>query len=65
MPLINIKLCIGILVSGRPNHKNFIYKFSILVKVLADPLPPEPERFYWEEKSLEPNSPPPSPIPNT
>jgi hypothetical protein len=66
MPLINIKLCIGILVSGRPNHKNFIYKFSILVKVLADPLPPEPERFYWEEKSLDltPLPPPPSPTPS-
>ena len=33
------------------------------MKVLADPLPPEPERFYWEEKSLVPNSPPPPPSP--
>ncbi len=33
------------------------------VKVSADPSPPDPERFFWEEKSFVPDY--SSPIPNT
>ncbi len=42
--------------------KNCKNEAKIVLKVSADPPPPEPERFFWEERSLYLTTPP---FPNT